>query len=39
MDDHTALSDDSFQGFIVRGNSQEKQNNKDIESTNLKILF
>ena len=25
--------------FIASGNCQEKQNNKDIEGTNLKILF
>ena len=39
MDDYTALSDNSFQDFIGSGNCQEKQNNKDIEGTNLKILF
>ena len=38
MDDYTALSDDSLDGFIVSGNCQEKQNSKDIEGTNLKIL-
>ena len=39
MDDYTALSDSSFDDFIVSGNCQEKQNNKDTEGTNLKILF
>ena len=29
MDDYTALSDDSIQDFIVSGNCQEKQNNKE----------
>ena len=38
MDDYTALSDDSLGGFIVSGNCQEKQNSKDIEGTDLKIL-
>ena len=38
MDDYTALSDDSFDDFIVSGNRQEKQNSKDTEGTNLKIL-
>ena len=38
MDDYTALSDDSFDDFIVSANCQEKQNSKDIEGTNLKIL-
>ena len=38
MDDYNALSDDSFDDFIVSGNCQEKQNSKDIEGTNLKIL-
>ena len=38
MVDYTALSDDSFEDFIVSGNCQEKQNSKDIEGTNLKIL-
>ena len=38
MDDCTALSDDSFDDFIVSANSQEKQNSKDTEGTNLKIL-
>ena len=38
MDDYTALSDDSFEDFIVSGNCQEKQNSKDIEGTNFKIL-
>ena len=38
MVDCTALSDDSFDDFIVSGNCQEKQNRKDIEGTNLKIL-
>ena len=38
MDDYAALSDHSFDDFIVSGNCQEKQNSKDIESTNLKIL-
>ena len=31
MDDYTALSDDSFDDFIVSGNRQEKQNSKDTE--------
>ena len=39
MDDYTALSGDSFDNVIVSGNCQEKQNNKDIEGTNLNILF
>ena len=39
MDDYTALSDDSFDGFKVSGNCQEKQNNKSIRSANLKIIF
>ena len=39
MDDYNALSDDSFDDFIVGGDCQEKQNSKDIENTNLKILF
>ena len=38
MVDCTALSDDSFDDFIVSGNCQEKQNRKDTEGTNLKIL-
>ena len=38
MDDYTALSDDSFDDFIVSANCQEKQNSKDIEGTNLKNL-
>ena len=38
MVDYTALSDDSFDDFIVSGNCQAKQNRKDIEGTNLKIL-
>ena len=38
MVDYTALSDDSFDDFIVSGNFQAKQNRKDIEGTNLKIL-
>ena len=38
MDDYTALSDDSLDDFIVSGNSQEKQNSKDIEGTYLEIL-
>ena len=38
MDDYTALSDDSFDDFIVSGNCQEKQNSKDIEGTNFKLL-
>ena len=41
MDDYTALSDDSFEDFIVSGNCQKKkkkQNSKDIEGTNFKIL-
>ena len=33
MDDCTALSDDSFDDFIVTRNFQEKQNSKDIEGT------
>ena len=39
MDDYTAILGDSFDNFIVSGNCQEKQNNRDIEGTNLKILF
>ena len=31
MDDYTALSDDSFDDFIVSRNFQEKQNSKDIK--------
>ena len=38
MDDYTAFSDDSFEDFIESGNCQEKQNSKDIEGTNFKIL-
>ena len=38
MDDCTALSDHSLEDFIVSGNCQEKQNSKDIENANLKIL-
>ena len=38
MDDYTALSDDSLDDFIVSGDCQEKQNSKDTEGTNLKIL-
>ena len=38
MDDYTALSDDSFDSFIVSGNCREKQNSKDNEGSNLKIL-
>ena len=38
MDGYTALLEDSFDHFIVSGNCQEKQNSKDIEGTNLKIL-
>ena len=38
MDDYAVLSDHSFDDFIVSGNCQEKQNSKDIEGTNLKIL-
>ena len=38
MVDYTALSDDSFEDFIVSGNCQEKQNSKDIEGKNFKIL-
>ena len=38
MDDYTALSDDLFDDFIVSGNCQGKQNSKDNEGTNLKIL-
>ena len=30
MDDYTALSEDSFEDFIVGTNCEEKQNNKDI---------
>ena len=36
MSDCTALLDDSFDNYIiVSGKCQEKQNNKDIEGTNL----
>ena len=38
MDACTALSENLFDDFIVSGNCQEKQNSKDIEGTNLKIL-
>ena len=38
MFDYTALSDDLFDDFIVSGNCREKQNSKDTEGTNLKIL-
>ena len=38
MDDCTALSGHSLEDFIVSGNCQEKQNSKDIEGANLKIL-
>ena len=38
MDDYAALSDHSFDDFIVSGNCQEKQNSKDIERANLKML-
>ena len=38
MDDYTALSDDSFEDFIVSGNCPEKQNSKDTEGTNFKVL-
>ena len=38
MDDYIALSHDSSTDFIVTGNCQEKQNSKDIEGTNFKIL-
>ena len=38
MDDYIALSDDSFDDFIVSGNCQERQNSKDTEGTNLNIL-
>ena len=39
MVDYIALSDDSFDDLIVSGNCQEeKQNRKDLEDTNLKIL-
>ena len=38
MVDYIALSDDSFGDFIVSANCQEKQNSKDIEGTNFKIL-
>ena len=38
MDDYTALSDDSFEDFIVSGNCQEKQKSKEIKGTNFKIL-
>ena len=30
MDDYTALSEDSFEDFIVGTNCEEKQKNKDI---------
>ena len=39
MNECTALSGDSFDDFIVSGNCQEKQNNKGIEVTNLRIIF
>ena len=36
MNDYTALLDDSFDDYvIVSGKCKEKQNNKDIEGTNL----
>ena len=36
MNDYTALLDDSFDDYvIVSGKFQEKQNNKDIDGTNL----
>ena len=38
MVDYTVLLDDSFDDFIVSANCQEKQNSKDVEGTNLKIL-
>ena len=38
MDDYSAFSDDLFDDFIVGWNCLEKQNSKDIEGTNLKIL-
>ena len=38
MVDYTALSDNLFDDFIVSGNGREKQNSKDTEGTNLKIL-
>ena len=38
MDDYTALSDDSCEDFIESANCQEKQNSKDIQGTNFKIL-
>ena len=38
MDDYIALSDHSFDDFIVSGNCQERQNSKDTEGTNLNIL-
>ena len=38
MDNYTALSDDSFENFIGSRNCQEKQNSKDIEGTNFKVL-
>ena len=39
MDDCTALSDDSFDDFIVTRNFQEKQNSKDIEGTTWKFFL
>ena len=39
MDDYIALSHDSFQDLIISGNCQEKQDNKDTDGVNLKILF
>ena len=38
MDACIALSENLSDDFIVSGNCQEKQNSKDIERTNLKIL-
>ena len=38
MDACTALSENLFDDFIVSGNCQEKQNSKDIECANLKML-
>ena len=38
MDACIALSENLSDDFIVSGNCQEKQNSKDIERTNLKVL-
>ena len=35
---YTALSDDSFDDFVVSGNCQEKQSRRDTEGTNLKFV-